>query len=106
TGLFRVPQVCVYKSGWFEMKIAKAVVKVDHISLVNLIAGRPLIQELIQEEASEEKISGELQRLLHDSAYRNIILQGYEEIYKTLNTGSASKNAARLMNQYLLASKA
>lgn len=106
TGLFRVPQVCVYKSGWFEMKIAKAVVRVDHISLVNLIAGRPLIQELIQEEASEEKISGELQRLLHDSVYRNIILQGYEEIYKTLNTGSASKNAARLMNQYLLAAKA
>jgi len=97
TALFRVPQVCVYKSGWLEMKIGKAVVQVDHISLVNLIAGRSVIRELIQEDASVIAIANELEQLIGPGSYRDHMLAAYDQIHKTLDTGSASENAARLI---------
>ena len=100
TALFRVPQVCVYKAGWLEMKIARAVVRVKHISLVNLIAGKEVIRELIQEDASVDSIAVELKALLEET-YRNRMLVSYREVYQTLDTGSASDNAARLMVGYL-----
>lgn len=101
TGLFKVPQVCVYKAGWLEMKIAKAVVKVKFISLINLIAGKEAIRELIQEQATIKEISDEIKRLVSDNAYRSRIQDEYRKIYSVLDTGSASKNAARLMMGYL-----
>lgn len=103
TGLFRIPQVCVYKSGWLEMVIARAVVKVKFISLINLIAGKEVIRELIQETAVTEIVSGELQKLVEAGPYRNTMLKEYDSIYTTLDTGSASENAARLMTGYLKA---
>lgn len=101
TALFRVPQVCVYKAGWLEMKIGKAVVQVKYISLVNLIAGRGVIRELIQEDASIEAIAAELRQIIQPGDYRTTMLAAYEEIRKILDTGSASDNAARRMIGYL-----
>lgn len=101
TGLLRVPQVCIYKAGWLEMKIGKAVVRVKHISLINLIAGKEVIRELIQEDASADAISGELTRLVSDRSYREQIIHEYDAILKLLDTGSASENAAKLMVRYL-----
>ncbi len=101
TALFRVPQVCVYKAGWLEMQIGKAVVQVKHISLVNLIAGKEVIRELIQEDASPDAIAAELHRLVNVGPYRDTMLLAYQAIYATLDTGSASGNAARLMRKYL-----
>ncbi len=101
TGLFRVPQLCVYRTGWLEMQIAKSVVKVKFISLVNLIAGKEVIRELIQEDAGAEAISDELVKVTSAGAYRDAMLAEYDRIYKILDTGSASENAARLMVGYL-----
>lgn len=103
TALFQVPQVCVYKAGWLEMKIGKAVVQVPYISLVNLIAGRRVIRELIQEEASPEAISVELEQLIRPGEYREAMLAAYREIHGVLDTGSASETAARRMIEYLKA---
>lgn len=101
TALFNVPQQCVYKAGWLEMKIAKAVVQVPYISLVNLILSREVIREQIQEEASLENMTAELSRLLREGDYRKAMLAAYKEIHSTLDTGSASDNAAQLMVKYL-----
>lgn len=101
TGLLRVPQVCIYKAGWLEMKIGKAVVRVKHISLINLIANKEVIRELIQEDASATAISKELDRLVSDRSYREQIIHEYDAILKLLDTGSASENAAKLMVGYL-----
>ena len=101
TGLFRVPQVCIYKSGWLEMKIARAVVQVEFISLINLIAGKEVIRELIQEEATQTTVSEELEKLVKNADYRQGIQSEYQKIYSLLDTGSASENAARLMVGYL-----
>lgn len=101
TGIFKVPQVVVYKTGRLEYRIVTWLVKVKFISLVNLIADKEVIKELIQEEASKEGVLVELKRLLYDDAYRTTIQSEYDDIYRQLDTGSASENTARLMTGYL-----
>jgi lipid-A-disaccharide synthase len=101
TALFKVPQTVVYKTSKLTYWIVKLVIKVPFISLVNLIAGKEVIKELIQEKANTEDISKELTALMHDQNYRAQILKEYENIINILDTGSASENAARLMVDYL-----
>lgn len=101
TALFRVPQVVVYKMGAVGYKIAKLVVRVKFISLVNLIANKEVIRELIQADASVETVGDELKKLVTDETYKRKIQDDYNNVYKTLDTGSASENAARLMFNYL-----
>jgi len=101
TALFKVPQVVVYRAGTLSYQLAKMVIRVEYISLVNLIAVKTVVKELIQKDATPAKISAELKALLSDGAYRNDMLAEYDDIIKLLDTGSASENAARLMIQYL-----
>lgn len=101
TALFRVPQVVVYKTSSLTYWIAKLIIKVRFISLVNLIADREVVKEMIQQKASVELVSDELKRMLTNEAYREMMLKGYDSIRQILDTGSASENAARLMLQYL-----
>lgn len=101
TALFKVPQIVVYKANAISYWLAKFLVKVEYISLVNLIAGREVVKEMIQSEASTENVSAELTRILTEKSYRDKMLAGYEEIIEALDTGSASENAARLMGEHL-----
>jgi lipid-A-disaccharide synthase len=101
TALFKVPQTVIYKASRTTYWIVKILIQVKFISLVNLIAGKEVIKELIQDKANAEHIGRELQSLVEDKDYRDKILTDYNEIYKTLDIGSASENAARLMVQYL-----
>lgn len=101
TALFRVPQVVVYKTSRLTYWIGKLLIKVPFISLVNLVADKEVVKEMIQQEASVEKVSAELKRIISDEAYRSNMLKEYNTIIRILDTGSASENAARLMLQYL-----
>lgn len=101
TCLFRVPQVVVYKSSAVSYRIGKMLIRVPFISLVNLVAGREVVKELIQHRASPERILRELQQILEDASLRNKILEGYDQVIRVLDTGSASENTAQLMLQYL-----
>ncbi|MDH4091796.1 MAG: lipid-A-disaccharide synthase [Cyclobacteriaceae bacterium] len=101
TGLLRVPQIVVYRTSWASYKLAKSMMKVPFISLINLIAGREAVKEMIQSDANPDKVSKELGRILDDNSYRQEILEAYDQIIKTLDTGSASENTARLMLKYL-----
>ena len=101
TGLFKVPQVVVYKAGLIELAIIRRLVKVPFISLINLIADKLVIKELIQEEATSQNVNDEIKKLMEDAAYRTQLLSEYDSVYKILDTGSASANAARLMVKYL-----
>lgn len=101
TALFRVPQVVVYRTSSFSYRIAKMLIKVPFISLVNLVADREVVRELIQDDASENKTLNEIKRLVEDAAYRSSILRGYDDIIRILDTGSASQNTAKMMVDYL-----
>lgn len=101
TALFKVPQVVVYKTGGLEYAIASRLVKVQFISLVNLIAGKEVIRELIQGTASKEIVNAELMKLLNDQQYYDTVKSEYEKLYQQLDTGSASENTARLITEYI-----
>ncbi|MFM8346402.1 MAG: lipid-A-disaccharide synthase, partial [Bacteroidota bacterium] len=81
--------------------IGSRVVKVDFISLVNLIAGRPVIAEFLQSAATVENVAKELSQLIEEGPHRLSVLSGYDEVYRKLDTGSASENTAALMVKYL-----
>lgn len=104
TALFKVPQVIVYKTSWLSYAIGKLVIRVPFISLVNLVAEREVVKELIQQDASEENVLSELKNILEVKTYREGIGKGYNEIINVLDTGSASENTARLMVEYLQSS--
>ncbi len=102
TGIFKVPQVVVYKTSFIEYLIANFLVKVEHISLVNLIAGKEVIKELIQDKATRDQIQHELTQLLNDTTHRLRMRAEYEAVYKKLDTGSASENTATGIVGFLL----
>lgn len=101
TALFKVPQVVLYITSFLTYHIARRIITVSYLSLVNLIADKKIVTELIQAEANENRLSEELDLLLKEGPLREQILKEYEQIYKTLDIGSASENAARLMYHYL-----
>ncbi|MFM2387048.1 MAG: hypothetical protein RL660_1805 [Bacteroidota bacterium] len=96
TALFGVPQVVCYKGNKISYAIAKQVVKVPYISLVNLIAGKKVVTELIQDELNDKQLEKELTMLLKDDARRDMMLD-YEEIKQNLQSGPHTKDAATLI---------
>lgn len=101
TALFRVPQVVCYKTSTISYLISKAVIKVKFISLVNLIAGRKVVEELIQDRFAPAILMVELDKVLKDEANREHILKDYNEIADILGPNHASTTTADLMVKYL-----
>ncbi|MFT5860481.1 MAG: lipid-A-disaccharide synthase [Flavobacteriaceae bacterium] len=95
TALFKVPEVVCYKSSGFSYAIAKRLVKVKYISLVNLIMDKEVVVELIQSECNENAIKAEVERLLSDEIYRKGLADNYNELEKMLGGGGASKKVAQ-----------
>lgn len=102
TALFEVPQVVCYKGNWLTYQIAKRIIKVPYISLVNLIANRPLVKELIQNDLTVANLKKELQYILTEQKSKELQL-AYRHIKKQLGEVGASERAAKLMVSYLMA---
>jgi lipid-A-disaccharide synthase len=101
TALMGVPQVVCYRGNYLSYLIARQLVKVDYISLVNLISGRMLVPELIQSGLNAANLQKELASVLADGPAREAMLGGYRDLKERLGGRGASKRAARLMMQYL-----
>lgn len=97
TAIFKVPQVVCYKGSWLSYFLARQLIKVKFISLVNLIMDRQVVLELIQAEMNEQAILAEIKRLIQDGEYRQKLLVEYEELFQRLGGGGASKLTAQLM---------
>jgi len=95
TALFRVPQVVVYRTSPVSYAIGKKLIRVPFISLVNLIAEREVVKELIQDEFSAKNIQAELQKILSNPVFKGQMLQGYDEILEKLGEKSASETVAK-----------
>ena len=98
--LMNVPQVVCYHTGVISFTIAKQLVKTKHISLVNLIAKKEVVKELIQNEFNTESLKLEIANLLNTSYVKNIQFE-YENIKKKLTEESASQNSAKIILSYL-----
>jgi lipid-A-disaccharide synthase len=95
TALFNVPQVVCYIANPISYTIAKRLVRVKYISLVNLILNRESVKELIQDELTMASLKKEIDALMHDETKRNNLLQDYHELESMLVEGNASENTAR-----------
>lgn len=96
TALFEVPQVVCYKGNSISYAIAKRLIKIKYISLVNLIVDKPVIKELIQKELKPGNLIAELDNLLHNDAYKSRIQNDYKALKHLLSAGgNASENAAK-----------
>jgi len=91
-----VPMVVAYKVSPLTWLVGNLLVKVDFASLVNLIAGRQVVSELLQQEAEPGKILAALQDIWPGSVRREEMLQGLAEVREKLGSGGASERAARL----------
>lgn len=94
TALFSVPQVVCFKSDFLSMLIARAVIKVKYISLVNLIAGYEAVKELIQYSLSEKNLVSELRAVLPGGLKRKKVLDDYDKVRKILGPAGASERIA------------
>jgi lipid-A-disaccharide synthase len=100
TALFGVPEVVCYKGGAISYMIAKQLIKVKYISLVNLIMDKEIVKELIQNEMNEKNLKTELDKLLKGES-RKRLLADYAELKAKLGGEGASAKTAELMLAYL-----
>ncbi len=98
TALFGVPEVVCYKGSEISYQIAKRVIDIRYISLVNLIMDKEVVRELIQGEMNTENITGELALLLHHHGKQQQLRKDYEALKNILSTGkNASAKAAAII---------
>ena len=97
TALFKVPQVVCYKGSPISYAIAKQLVKIDFISLVNLILDREAVKELIQSECTTQNIQHELTLILPEGKKRAKMLADYDKLIELLGKGGASDRVAELI---------
>jgi len=98
TGLFHVPQVVCYKGNKISVKIARRLIKVKYISLVNLILDREVVTELIQEDLTAENIKLELEKIADENGEgRTKMMKEYQALSEILGEGGASKKVASMI---------
>ncbi len=95
TALANTPMVVVYRTSWLTYNLAKSMVHVRDIALVNLIAGRRAVPELVQGEVTGPRIAEELTTLLNQEAQRRAVLAALAEVRRRLGEPGASARAAR-----------
>lgn len=97
TALLKCPQVVCYIGNSLSYAIAKRLVKINFISLVNLIMDEEVVTELIQKECNTKRIAEELKKILPGGNKRESISLKYEELIQKLGQSGASAEAARLI---------
>ena len=96
TSLFKVPQVVCYRANWLSYQIAKRIITLEYISLVNLIMKKEVVKELIQDDLNTKNLKSELQKIITGSD-RDKQLSEYEKLEKLLGGQGASTKTAELI---------
>lgn len=102
TALFQIPQVVIYKVNAITYQIAKLVIKVKWVSLVNLIANKEIVKELLQHDANVSTISQELELLLDTKSERyNFMTKEYSKLKNQIQTEGVSIRTAQKIKEIL-----
>ncbi len=94
--------VIVYKVSPLTFFLGKRVIRVKHVGLANIIAGRTVVPELIQQDFTAERVAHEVTRILTDPDVRARMIKDLSEIRKSLGEAGASRRAARLACDMLI----
>ncbi len=100
TALFSVPQIVVYKGNAISISIARVLVKIKFISLVNLIMDDAVVKELIQQDCNPKTIAEELDLMMNNTNYRNKMLANYKKLQERMGKAGASEKTADLIIKY------
>ena len=98
TALFKVPQVVCYKGNWLSYQIAKRIITLKYISLVNLIMDKEVVKELIQNDLTPTNLTTELKKII-EGPQRALMLNSYDKLANKLGGTGASERAAHLIIQ-------
>lgn len=101
TALLRTPQVVVYKANPISIAIAKSVIRVRFISLVNLITDMLAVRELIQTDCTPNSIADEIDLLINDPEYRANIMENYDILWSKMGEPGASQRTAKLIVEFV-----
>lgn len=101
TGFLGTPMVVLYKVSPLTYFIGKALVKIKNIAMVNIVLGESVVPELIQFQATPDKIREQMNKYLMDSTYYNSIKNKLSRIPKILGKPGAAKRAAKLIHSFL-----
>ncbi len=96
TALFKVPQVVCYKANWLSYQIAKRIITLKFISLVNLIMDKEVVTELIQNDFNTKNLTKELTKIL-DETHRTEMFLNYYDLEQKLGGKGASEKTAKLI---------
>jgi lipid-A-disaccharide synthase len=96
TALFKVPEVVCYKGSWVSYQIAKRIITLKYISLVNLIMDKEVVKELIQEEFNSKNLKVELTKII-DGNIRETMISNYDLLETQLGGIGASEKTAALI---------
>jgi lipid-A-disaccharide synthase len=99
--LLGVPMVIVYRLAAFSYWLGKRLVKIPFIGLPNIIAGKAIVKELIQEQLTAENLAAEITSLLSDAGYRQRCIDELQQVKRRLGDGGGSKNMAELALEML-----
>jgi lipid-A-disaccharide synthase len=98
TALFGVPQVVCYKGSAISYQIAKRLIRIKYISLVNLIMDKPVVKELIQNDFNVQQVKTEMSAILNDEIRKQQISDDYRQLKELLqHGGNASVKAADII---------
>jgi len=102
TALFGVPEIVCYKGSTVSYQIARRLIKVKYISLVNLIMDKKVVKELIQDELTPDNLRRQLEDLLQNNTHQQQLRDDYRQLKELLSQGGhASANAAASILRYL-----
>src|SRR5690606_2780412 len=100
TALLNIPEVVCYRTSRISYQLAKFVIKVPFISLTNLIPGKEIVKELIQEGLTTENLTRELKLLIKGGSKRELQLRNFTELRKMVGEPGASQRAGGRIVSY------
>ena len=101
TGILLKPMVVAYKTAWITSFIVRLVIKIKNVSLVNIVAGKKIVEELIQQNATPSRIVKEIQSLLDSPAKTQSMRQELSALRAKLGNPGASQRAAKVVVEEL-----
>ncbi len=95
--LLEVPMCILYKISWFSYSIMSRMLTIPYIGLANIVAGKAVVRELLQEDARPDTVSRELFELMNHKEYREQVKTGLAQVRENLGAGNGASNMAKLV---------
>jgi len=102
TALFNVPQIVCYRANFLSYFLAKRIVKIRYISLVNIIMKKRVVKELLQQECNENSILQELEKICYEESYINEMKQNYKVLRSFLGSAGTSEKIAQYITKHTM----